>query len=294
MDLELETDGASRGNPGRAAWAYRLSAGGKVLKEDSGLLGAATSNVAEYRALIEGLKRARALGATRVQVKSDSELMVRQLTGRYRVKAPALKPLHREAAELLESVGGRVVQVPREQNQRADQLVNEALDDEGSKPGGEGGGPALSHLRGGRPRMVDVGPKELTCREAIAEARVRLSPAARRALESGAGRKGDPLVVAELAGVQAAKRTAELIPLCHPLPLDLVEVEVRHQGDFVRIQARVTATGRTGVEMEALTAAAVAGLTVYDMLKSADKGLAVESVRLLRKSGGASGDWAAG
>lgn len=291
MDLELETDGASRGNPGPAAWAYRLRAGGNVLEENSGRMGTATSNVAEYRALIEGLRRARTLGATRVQVKSDSELMVRQLTGLYRVKAPALKALHREAVELLESVGGRVVHVPRERNQRTDQLVNEVLDGESSGPGSSEGGTALSHLVGGRPRMVDVGPKELTSREAVAEAMVRLSPAAMQALESGTGRKGDPLVVAELAGVLAAKRTAELIPLCHPLPLDLVEVEVQHHGGLVRITARVAATGRTGVEMEALTAAAVAALTVYDMLKSADKGLVVESIRLLKKSGGASGEW---
>jgi cyclic pyranopterin phosphate synthase len=296
VELELETDGASRGNPGPAAWAYLLRSGGEVLEERTGRIGTATNNVAEYQALIEGLERARELGATRVRVRADSELMVRQLNGQYRVKSPGLKPLHHRAVELLKAVGGTVVHVRRERNRRTDRMVNAALDGEaaGASDPGDEDGPHLSHLRGGRPRMVDVGSKDLTGREAVAEAVVRLSPAARRALESGAGRKGDPLAVAELAAVQAAKRTAELIPLCHPLALDVIEVEARQEGEVVRITARVAATGKTGVEMEAMTAVAVAALTVYDMLKSADKGLIVESVRLLAKSGGKSGEWQAG
>lgn len=146
------------------------------------------------------------------------------------------------------------------------------------------------HFRDGRPWMVDVGDKPVTAREAVAEGLVRLPPAAREALASG-GAKGDPLQVAELAGIQAAKRTSELIPLCHPLSLDRVEVVAQQEGDLVRITARCRTSARTGVEMEALTAASVAALTVYDMLKGSTMGIEIERIRLLTKEGGASGAW---
>jgi cyclic pyranopterin phosphate synthase len=152
----------------------------------------------------------------------------------------------------------------------------------------------LTHTDGsGRARMVDVGDKEATARRARASARVRLSPDAVAAVRDDTSRKGDVLAVARLAGIQAAKRTAELIPLCHPLRLDAIRVEavLDEKAGEVRIEAESRARDRTGVEMEALTAAAVAGLTVYDMVKAVDREAELLEVRLEEKSGGRSGAW---
>lgn len=151
----------------------------------------------------------------------------------------------------------------------------------------------LTHFEDGKPRMVDVSEKAATLRTATAEATVRLRPEAVRALEEGGVGKGDPLSVAQLAGIMAAKKTGELIPLCHPLPITSVEVELdfRPEEALIRITATVKTKAETGVEMEALTACAVAALTVYDMLKAASKGLEITDLRLLHKSGGKSGEW---
>ena len=154
----------------------------------------------------------------------------------------------------------------------------------------------LTHLDAqGRARMVDVSGKPATAREALAEGRVTMSPTTLELALAGQGRKGDVFAVAELAGVMAAKRTSELIPLCHPLALSKVEVTVAPaaEGSGLHVAARVRTTGPTGVEMEALTAASVACLTLYDMLKAADRGMRIEGLRVLEKSGGASGDWRA-
>lgn len=144
----------------------------------------------------------------------------------------------------------------------------------------------------GRPRMVDVGEKEESRRTAVAEGVIRMAPATLDALQEGRTPKGDPLLVAQLAGIQAAKRTAELIPLCHPLPLTSADVELAPDAELpgVRAIARTRVTGRTGVEMEALTAVSVALLTVYDMLKGIDRGMTIDGIRLLEKTGGRSGD----
>lgn len=151
----------------------------------------------------------------------------------------------------------------------------------------------LTHLDAeGHPRMVDVSEKPATLREATAEGRVRMSAEA-LALVIDGGPKGEVLRTAELAGIMAAKQAGALLPLCHPLALDLVEVRATPDAELpgVRVHATVRATGRTGVEMEALTAVSVAALTVYDMVKSADRGMTIEQLRLLRKSGGMSGQW---
>ena len=151
---------------------------------------------------------------------------------------------------------------------------------------------ALTHVDGaGRARMVDVSDKPATTREAVAEGRVTLAPATLRMAVEGSGRKGEVLRTAELAGVMAAKRTAELIPLCHPLALSKVVVEVEPRDAALHVTARVQPTGPTGVEREALTAVSVACLTLYDMLKAADKAMTIEGVRLVSKTGGASGDF---
>jgi len=153
----------------------------------------------------------------------------------------------------------------------------------------------LTHIdETGRARMVDVSGKAATVREALAEGFLRMSPETLALALSGEGKKGDVRAVAEIAGVMAAKRTAELIPMCHPLTLSKVEVRVEPAEGGLMVSARVKTTGRTGVEMEALTAASVALLTLYDMLKAAEKGMVIETVRLLQKTGGKSGDWTAG
>lgn len=143
----------------------------------------------------------------------------------------------------------------------------------------------------GRLRMVDVGGKAATGREAVASAHVALAPATRRALAGGRLKKGDPLQAARLAGVMAAKRTSDLIPLCHPLVLTGIDVELTPTPRGLAIRAAVRTTGQTGVEMEALTAVAVAALTVYDMLKAIDKDMVIERVQLEEKRGGRSGHY---
>ena len=154
----------------------------------------------------------------------------------------------------------------------------------------------LTHIDAdGRARMVDVSGKPDTVRTAEARGRVRMRPETLSLALSGGGAKGDVRAVAEIAGVMAAKRTADLIPMCHPLALSSVKVEVTPlaDGSGLGVVARVRTTGPTGVEMEALTAVSVACLTLYDMLKAAEKGMVIEDVRLLTKTGGKSGDWAA-
>jgi len=149
----------------------------------------------------------------------------------------------------------------------------------------------LTHLDDkGAARMVDVADKLATAREATAECIVRMAPETVRAVREGTA-KGDALQVARVAGIMAAKRTPELIPLCHPLPLSSVSVDFDFVDGGVRVEARVRVVGQTGVEMEALTAAAVAGLTLVDMTKGVERGVYLENVRLLAKSGGRSGTW---
>lgn len=154
--------------------------------------------------------------------------------------------------------------------------------------------PSLTHLDAeGRARMVDVTDKAVTQREAVAEARVAMLPATLELIAGGGHAKGDVLAVARIAGIQAAKRCADLIPLCHPLQLSAVAVdcELDRERSCVVIRARCKLAGRTGVEMEALTAASVAALTIYDMCKAVDRGMEIGGVRLLEKRGGRSGDW---
>jgi len=155
-------------------------------------------------------------------------------------------------------------------------------------------GNRLTHLdESGRPLMVDVSAKPETERVAAACGRVRMDRASFDLVRAGAGAKGDVARIAELAGIMAAKRTGELIPLCHPLPLTAVSVRVEPDPDLpgLTVSAEARTTGRTGVEMEALTAVAIACLTVYDMLKAGDRAMTIERIELTSKAGGASGDW---
>jgi len=155
-------------------------------------------------------------------------------------------------------------------------------------------GGQLSHLDAkGRARMVDVSEKPMTRRVCVARGEVRMAPETLARISAGSLPKGDVLATARLAAIQAAKRTDEWIPLCHTLPLDAIEVDLLPDpaGSRVRIEARVSVHARTGVEMEALVAVAAAGLTIYDMCKAIDRGITLEGVRLVRKSGGKTGDW---
>ena len=151
----------------------------------------------------------------------------------------------------------------------------------------------LTHLnKRGEASMVDVSGKAATAREARAQAQIRMSPDSLRAIFAGAAPKGDVLAVARVAGIQAAKRTSDLIPLCHPLPLAKVAVDFAPEGDStLTVTSLCRVTGQTGVEMEALTAVSVAALTVYDMLKSNDRAMSIENIALEAKSGGKSGTW---
>jgi cyclic pyranopterin monophosphate synthase len=152
----------------------------------------------------------------------------------------------------------------------------------------------LSHVdERGRARMVDVGEKAVTQRVAIARGAVVMKPETARQIADGSVAKGDVIATARIAGVMAAKRTGELIPLCHPLPIDFVDVrlEVDATAGRVEIEAEARITARTGVEMEALTAVSVAGLTIYDMCKASDRGMVLGEVRLVEKRGGRSGEW---
>jgi cyclic pyranopterin phosphate synthase len=155
--------------------------------------------------------------------------------------------------------------------------------------------PRLTHVDArGRVKMVDVSAKAVTAREAVARGTIRMSAEARRLVRRGAVAKGDPLQTARLAGILGAKATSSLIPLCHPLPLSSVGVEVTPTRGGYRVESRVRTTARTGVEMEALTAVAIALLTIYDMVKAVDKAMVIGEIRLMYKAGGKSGTYRIG
>lgn len=150
----------------------------------------------------------------------------------------------------------------------------------------------LTHIdESGAAHMVDVSAKADTIREAVAEGRIQMSAEALQAVVEGSAKKGDVLATARIAGIMAAKKTSELIPLCHPLLLSKIAVDFNFESDGIRATSRVRLTGQTGVEMEAMTAVSVALLTIYDMAKALDKAITITEIRLLTKSGGKSGDW---
>jgi cyclic pyranopterin phosphate synthase len=152
----------------------------------------------------------------------------------------------------------------------------------------------LTHIdEDGAARMVDVGSKPATARRAVASGRITMSAEALAAIRAGNAPKGDVLGAARIAGIMAAKRTGELIPLCHPLGLEAVTIDFAYEADSIRVTATTSLTAKTGVEMEAMTAASIALLTIYDMAKAIDKGMVIAEVRLIAKSGGKSGDWTA-
>ncbi len=306
--LELYTDGACLDNPhGPGGWGVVAVRDGRVAGKLSGSERTTTNNRMEITAVIRGLEKT---GADEpVAINSDSQYVVNTMTRGWKRKAN--QDLW---AELDGLVAGRRVEwnwvrghAGNEFNELADRLAVDAAESlnggSGSgNPGGNLGGngdsttpPVLSHLDGsGQARMVDVGGKDITDRVAVARGSLRMKPETLELIREGGFEKGDVLGTARLAGVVAAKRTSELIPLCHPVPLTQITVEFDDDGaDRLEIEAKARASWKTGVEMEALTAVSVAALTVYDMCKSVDRGMRIEDMRLVRKSGGRSGDYVA-
>jgi len=296
--IEIYTDGAYNPVPRQGGW-------GAVVVEDgrkrifSGMAKRTTSNRMEITAALEGISRT-PQGAE-VVVYTDSQYLfgcmargwqrranrdlweqldeaVNQRKVRWEwIDQSARNPFHKEAHALATTLASQGKAVPAEEQKG------------GAKtPTAEG----LTHMDAqGRPRMVDVTEKPDTRREAVAKGRVRMQASTLDLLKKGIMAKGDVLAVAQLAGIMAAKQTSNIIPLCHPVPVGDIKVEfgLDEKNSVVEITTTVKSIGKTGVEMEALTATAVTALTIYDMCKAVDRGIQIENIRLIRKSGGKSG-----
>ena len=284
--IHIYTDGSCLGNPGPGGWAAIIEEDGNK-KRLSGREDETTNNRMEILAAIKGLQATPS--HSEVTVFSDSQYVVNTMTKGWKRKAnqdlwAALDTAVKERRVIWKWVRGHA---GNPGNEEADALANQQI---GAPPEGKA---ALPHLdQEGHARMVDVGGKEPTAREAVARGSVHMKPETLRLITQGQVQKGDVLSVARVAGVMAAKRTSELIPLCHAIPLDQVTVDLEPDdaASAVHITATARTTAKTGVEMEAMTAVAVAALTVYDMCKSVDRGIRVEAIRLVGKSGGRSGD----
>ncbi len=291
-EITIYTDGSCLTNPGPGGWgAVVLRAQAEPLRL-SGHDPGTTNNRMELTAAIKGLEAVPA--GTPVALYSDSEYLVNTMTRNWK------RRVNQDLWEQLDSlVSQRNVTWQwvrghdgNQWNEEADRLAFSAMRDpvkSSEKPAQT----SLTHLdEQGRAKMVDVGWKPTTEREAAAGGYLSVQPETLQLIKEGLMKKGDVLTIAQLAGIMGAKRTAELIPLCHPLPLNRVDVELELDDVDNRINVRATAStsAKTGVEMEALTAVSVAALTVYDMCKSVDRGIRIEGIRLLRKSGGQSGD----
>ena len=301
--IDVYTDGACSGNPGRGGWAAVIVDGGGKRpihgsEEDT------TNNRMEMLAVIKGLEAVPE--STHVTVHSDSSYVINTMTRNWRRNANKDLWARLDAAAAARRV--RWNKVPAHSgvalNEEADGLAAREAGSRGGTAQADPPAPAapsappvsakaLTHVAdSGEARMVDVGSKDTTRRVAVAKGSVVMSAETLGLIRSNSAEKGDVLGVARVAGVMGAKNTAQLIPLCHPLPLDQVTVSFELVGDpaSVAITAEARTTARTGVEMEALTAVSVAALTIYDMCKSSDRRMRIEGVRLVRKSGGRSGD----
>ena len=286
--IDIYTDGACIGNPGPGGWAAVIVEDGKAT-ELSGREADTTNNRMEMTAVISGLDHVRR--AAPVTVSSDSTYVVSTMTRSWKRRAN-----HDLWSRLDLAVAGRDVRWKwvrghsgHPMNERADALARREAKRLAHPP--KGG--ALSHVdESGEARMVDVGAKPATERVAEARGTVYMRAETLALIETSGLEKGDVLGAARIAGIMAAKSTAQLIPMCHPIPLDNVAVELKldRGRSTVEISATAKTTAKTGVEMEAMTAVSVAALTVYDMCKSADRGMRIGDIRLARKAGGKSGD----
>ena len=283
--ISIYTDGACLGNPGPGGWAAVID-DGEDTKQISGHEEDTTNNRMEILAAIRGLE------ATSVQanvtIYSDSQYLVNTMTRGWERKAN--KDLWAMLDTAVESRQVKWEWVRGHSgnpgNEEADRLAT-------GMAGSPAGAARLTHLdEQGSASMVDVGGKKETEREAVAKGSVSMRKATLELVKNGQVEKGEVLAVARVAGIMAAKRTSDLIPLCHPLPLDRVQVdmELDEKASKIHITATTRTTAKTGVEMEALTAVSVAALTIYDMCKAVDRGMKIDGIRLVRKRGGRSGD----
>ena len=298
--ITIYSDGSCLDNPGPGGWGAVVLAGTEEPVRLSGPEKQTTNNRMELMAAIQGLEATPAGSA--VTLYSDSSYLVNTMTRNWKRRVnhdlwDRLDSLAQQREVVWHWVRGHA---GNRWNEEADRLAGSAMNVAANGNPGENPDPpdlikgdTLTHLdEQGRVAMVDVGGKPVTDREAVARGHVTVQPETLRLIREGLMKKGDVLTIAQLAGIMGAKKTSELIPLCHPLPLNQVNVDL--ELDQARNRIEITATARTsaktGVEMEALTAVSVAALTVYDMCKSVDRGMRIESVRLVKKTGGQSGD----
>jgi cyclic pyranopterin phosphate synthase len=284
--IRIYTDGACTGNPGPGGWAAVIVSD-RSRRELSGGEKRTTNNRMEIMAAIKGLEETPP--GSSVHIESDSQYLVFTMTRNWkRNKNHDLwEKLDRLVAERSVEWAWARGHVGHPENERADALACEKA------RGSLKGNLAPTHFDAeGRVHMVDITQKAVTERVATAKGRVKMKADTLGLIEHGQAKKGDVLAAAQLAGIMAAKQTHQLVPLCHPLPISSVEVgfELDEKKSAVEIAATVKTSAQTGVEMEALTAVAVAALTIYDMCKAVDRGMRIEGIRMTRKSGGRSGE----
>ena len=296
--ITIYTDGSCLVNPGPGGWGAIVFQGAGEPVQLSGNEAQTTNNRMELTAAIKGLEST-PIGAS-VALYSDSSYLVNTMTKNWkrRVNHDLWEQL--DALAQRRQVDWRWVRghAGDRWNEAADRLAVSAMKaaaDGKTQPENEVEGtmPSLTHIDDqGRASMVDVGAKPVTDREAVARGSISVQPETLRLIKEGLMKKGDVLTIAQLAGIMAAKRTSDLIPLCHPIPLNKIDVELELDEAQTRINLTATArtSAKTGVEMEALTAVSVAALTVYDMCKAVDRGMRIGDIRLVRKRGGQSGD----
>ena len=285
--ITIYTDGSCLGNPGPGGWAAVIDDNG-AKRSLSGKEDNTTNNRMEILAAIKGLQAVPA--SSEVTVFSDSQYVVNTMTRSWKRNA------NQDLWAKLDAVAGQRKVSWQWTRGHAGNPGNEeanalALQQAQSFLKGKS---ALTHLDPqGNAQMVDVSGKDATLRDAVAEGLVHMTPSTLRLIKEGGIDKGDVLAVARVAGIVAAKRTWELIPMCHPVPLDRVAIEfdLDAEAGAIRITASARTTAKTGVEMEALTAVNIAALTIYDMAKAVDRAMKISEVRLVRKSGGRSGDY---
>ena len=296
--LTIYTDGSCLGNPGPGGWGAIVFDESGESQHLSGHEGHTTNNRMELMAAIQGLEAAPT--GSNVILYSDSGYLVNTMTKNWKRRVNHDLWGRLDALSGSRNVEWRWVRGHDGDrwNEAADRLAvsamkNAAGDISGATSAANKPADSLTHLdEQGRVKMVDVGGKPVTDREATARGHVTVQPETLRLIKEGLMKKGDVLTVAQLAGIMGAKQTSNLIPLCHPLPLNQIQVELglNETTNQIDISATVSTSAKTGVEMEALTAVSIAALTVYDMCKAVDRGVRIEAIRLVRKTGGQSGD----
>ena len=296
--ITIYTDGSCLGNPGPGGWGTLVFGESEEPQRLSGHEAQTTNNRMELMAAIQGLEAVPA--GSKVVLHSDSSYLVNTMTKNWK------RRVNHDLWERLDTLSGshnvewRWVRGHNGDrwNEAADRLAVAAMNIAAGRETGATSEPtkpadSLTHIDDeGRARMVDVGDKPVTDREATAKGHVTIQPETLRLIKEGLMKKGDVLTIAQLAGIMGAKRTSELIPLCHPLPLNQVSVdfELDESNSRIEITASARTSSKTGVEMEALTAVSVAALPLYAMCKAVDRGIRIENIRLVRKRGGQSGD----